>query len=358
MNSAIADLEGRTTTRSGESRGVSWWDRDVIALLGLPFDVMTLDQATHAVRRAVRDGRRLFLSTPNTNFAMTALSSSLFRESVLQSDLCVADGMPLVWLARLAGLPLRERVAGADLFEKLLREPGPPIRVYFFGGPDGAAKAAHERVNRLGGALRSVGHCAPGFLSVEALSESRFLDDINRCGPDLLVVALGAVKGQEWLLRNRDRIAAPVITHLGAVVNFTAKTVFRAPVWMRRLGLEWVWRILQEPQLWTRYWHDGRRLASHVARCFLPALASRRRFVNAATTLTAESLRARLATSFAEQRPLLLDLRGIDHLSPDVLGLLLLSKARLPAIHLINVSPGLKRSLRRQGLDLNLNALP
>ncbi|MEO8297516.1 MAG: WecB/TagA/CpsF family glycosyltransferase [Burkholderiales bacterium] len=358
-NATMTDVE--TPRRQGPSSATNrhaWLDREVYALLGLPFDAVNMAQALAAVRHAVTAGERLFLTTPNTNFAMTALTNPSFRASVLHSDLCIIDGMPLVWAARLLNLPIKERVAGADLFERLLEEPGPTIKVYFFGGPDGAAAAACRAVNLRSGAMRCVGYQAPGYGGVDEMSSQRVIDAINACGPDMVVVALGAQKGQEWIMRNRDRLHAPVLTHLGAVVNFVANTISRAPHWMRRTGLEWVWRIMQEPHLWSRYLRDGSRLLRVGMGQLLPQLLRNRRALartsgaEPTTALTIErradaivltlqpsstdAMVCALRKAFDEAMicdvAVEIDARQVTTLAPRVLGMLLVASVRLPGL--------------------------
>jgi N-acetylglucosaminyldiphosphoundecaprenol N-acetyl-beta-D-mannosaminyltransferase len=102
------------------------------------------------------------------------------------------------------------------------------------------------------------------------MSDDRIIQRINASGADFLVVALGARKGQAWIERNRARLAVPVISHLGAVLNFVAGTVKRAPSWMQRIGLEWLWRVKEEPALWVRYFRDGLALLGLFTTRVLP----------------------------------------------------------------------------------------
>ena len=254
--------------------------RHRICLLGLPFDTVTIDEAVQQVREAIEERRRLFLSTPNLNFVAMAQDDEAFRASVLDSDLVVADGMPLVWLSRLLGAHLPERVSGSNLFERLRDEPLPegkePIRVYFFGGPEGSAEAAAQNLNQNTSSLKCVGWQSPGFGTVGDLSARHHIDPINGSGADFLVVALGAAKGQAWIQHNRDRLFAPVISHMGAVVNFIAGQIKRAPTWMQRSGLEWAWRIKEEPRLWKRYTQDARILSKLILSQVLPYAIWRR----------------------------------------------------------------------------------
>src|SRR5690606_26103018 len=117
----------------------------------------------------------------------------------------------------------KARVAGADLFEALrAREGGRPLRVFFFGGREGSAEAAHAALARAPGGLEAAGWLNPGFGDVETMSTDDILAAIDAAAPDFVVVSLGAAKGQAWIERNGARLKAPVIAHLGAVVDFTA----------------------------------------------------------------------------------------------------------------------------------------
>lgn len=234
-------------------------NRDVWCLLGLPIDATSEEGTLKELCICISETRSCFLSTPNLNFLITSLDDEAFRRSVLDSDWVVADGMPLVWVGRLLGIPLPERVPGSGVFEKLRRSgnEGKPIRVFFFGGPEGVAERACAILSAEATPMQGVGCYYPGFGTVEDMSESSIIDAINATNPDFVLVALGARKGQAWIEHNRARLSAPVISHLGAVVNFVAGTVSRAPGWVQRTGLEWLWRIYQEPSLFKRYWADA-----------------------------------------------------------------------------------------------------
>jgi N-acetylglucosaminyldiphosphoundecaprenol N-acetyl-beta-D-mannosaminyltransferase len=253
--------------------------RDVHALLGLVFDRIDLAGAVRHIQRCVATRRPCFLSTPNVNFVAAAAHERAFRDSVLRSDLSVADGFPIVLAARWMGIGLPGRVAGADLFERLQASgrsaQRAPIKLFLFGGPPGVGAHAAAQLNRQAQGFECVGHDEGGFGDIEAMSSDETIERINASGAEFVLVALGAKKGQAWIERNRARLQAPVISHLGAVINFAAQSVERAPPWMQRAGLEWVWRIVQEPQLWRRYWSDGRMLAGTVLTRLLPWSARR-----------------------------------------------------------------------------------
>jgi len=232
--------------------------RDAFCILGLPFDAVDLDASISRISSAIDLSEPCFLSTPNLNFVIATQSDDAFFGSVVESDLSVADGMPLIWVAKLLGIPIKERVAGSTLFDELSKRPREEkIKVYFFGGQEGVAEQAHHKLNEQSAGMVSCGFYGPGFVSVDAMSTSDIMDEINAANPDFIVVALGAKKGQQWIQKNREQLKAPVISHLGAVVNFVAGSIERAPVMWQRLGVEWLWRIKQEPALWKRYWQDG-----------------------------------------------------------------------------------------------------
>jgi len=232
--------------------------RDTWSILGLPFDVVDLNGSVALIEEAIEQNTRCFLSTPNLNFAIAAQSDTEFFNSVVESDLSVADGMPLVWVGKLLGVPIKERVAGSSLFNELSCRPrDKKIRVYFFGGQQGVAERAHTQLNETSVGMLSCGFYDPGFVSIEQMSNRDILYAINAAKPDFIVVALGAKKGQAWIQKNREYLNAPVISHLGAVINFVAGGIQRAPECWQRFGMEWLWRIKQEPSLWKRYSYDG-----------------------------------------------------------------------------------------------------
>jgi N-acetylglucosaminyldiphosphoundecaprenol N-acetyl-beta-D-mannosaminyltransferase len=246
------------------------FERDVHCLLGLPIDAVDLAGAEKRIRAAAAARSSCFMSTPNVNFLVNSRTDESFRRSVVNSDLSVADGMPLVWLARLIGIPLRERVAGSSLFDALRTREGKPLSVYFFGGPDGLAEAAGRRLALEAKGLICAGFASPGFGSIEEMSSEATIRHINESNADLLVVSLGARKGQAWIERNRSQLNVPVVSYLGAVLHFAAGTVRRAPVWMQKAGLEWLWRIKEEPALLGRYLGDGLALAKLLVTRVLP----------------------------------------------------------------------------------------
>ncbi|MGY4626701.1 WecB/TagA/CpsF family glycosyltransferase [Bradyrhizobium sp. USDA 4486] len=211
-------------------------------------------------------------STPNLNNLVASQTDARFREMLSLSDLSTVDGMPLVLLARVLGIPISERVAGSSVFDHLMSEERASIGVYFFGGTDAIVRQASKRLNSLSRHMRCVGFFAPGFGSIESMSSEEILSQINAVRPDMLVLALGTQRGHEWIRLNGHRLNVPLLSHLGSVINFAAGTVTRAPRWMQVLGLEWLWRIIEEPHLAPRYANDFVGLLRIVWSKLLPAV--------------------------------------------------------------------------------------
>jgi len=245
--------------------------RDVWCLFGLPVDNLTMDSCKGLLRGKARPPMRGVLSTINVNWVAQSFADPSFRAAILNSELVSLDGRPLLWLAKLLGYPMSEVVAGSSLIQELHQETSTsqPLSIFFFGGDEGAAELAMAQVNIRQGGLRAVGALNPGFETVAAMSSDAIITAINKAAPDILLVALGAKKGTQWIECNRHRLRARVISHLGATINFVAGTVQRAPRLVQNIGLEWAWRILQEPKLFRRYGADGLILLRFLAKRFL-----------------------------------------------------------------------------------------
>jgi len=363
---------------------VTDFTRPVYCVLGLPFDALDMQQTVDLLLARAGSGERCFFSTPNLNFLITSQQDPAFRDSVLRSSLSLADGMPVVWLAKLLGLPFTDRVAGATVFERLRDQRAMPLSVFFFGGPDGVAQQAADVLNAGEGRMRCVGAYSPGFGTIEDMSTPAIIERINASHADLLVVSLGAKRGQAWIEHNLAALATPLVSHLGAVVNFVAGTVSRAPSLVGRLGLEWLWRIKEEPALWRRYWGDGMALVRLLTTRALPAAldARRLRAASAAPVLqesddgqlytltlggawrdaTLGILRVALARATAQPRRMHLVLRDDCSLDSAALGLLLLlyghqSRTGM-ALSVDAGSASLRRTMRLQNVDFLLRGLP
>ena len=152
--------------------------REVFGVLGMPVDALDLSTLVRKIDAAVGSGQPFFVSTPNVNHLITSRSNDEFRESLLLSDACSADGMPIVWIARLLGLPIKTRLAGSDLFDtlKTRSQTGRRMKVFLFGGSEGVAARVGEILNTQAGSLECVGCLNPGFGSVEEMSSNETIE--------------------------------------------------------------------------------------------------------------------------------------------------------------------------------------
>ena len=248
------------------------FSRPAVCLQGLLCDVLTIEEATEKVIASIKGARRCNLVTPNANVLRLARSDPEVRDAVLASDLSVIDGMPLVWYARALGIPVPHRVCGSDLFDALMAHTAERFGAFFFGATDDIGRRVRKRLDESTSGLRCAGVYSPGFGPIESMTSPGILDAINRAGSDLLIVSIGARKGLLWLSRNEPLISAPVICNLGATINFVAGSVKRAPAFLRSHGLEWLWRIKEEPALCRRYALDLATLVSVLVARILPCL--------------------------------------------------------------------------------------
>ena len=251
------------------------FSRRALCIQGLLCDAVTLAQAKQTVISSIRRGRRCNLVTPNTNFLRLMRQDADFRDAVLANDLSLIDGTPLVWLARMLGFAVPERVCGSDLCAALMADTDERFSAFFFGATEDIGRRVRNRLDDNPSGLQCAGLCSPGFGSVDSMSDRGIIETINRANPDLLIVSVGARKGLLWLNRNEHLLRVPIIGNLGATINFIAGSVRRAPAFFRRHGLEWLWRIKEEPALWTRYALDLAALVSVLVGQILPFVVER-----------------------------------------------------------------------------------
>ncbi len=249
--------------------------RRVYCILGVPIDDIDMSGVVERIHGSTRARRPLFLSTPNLNYLMLSQRDGDFRGSLLESDLCPADGIGVLLICKLLGVPISARVAGSDLPAALQASRGlfrdGPLRVALFGGAPRVGALAREALNAGNTeCLLCVAAIDPGVIADGGLSHPAQVKSVNATYADFLVVALGAKKGQAWLMANRAKLTTPIVSHLGATLNFLAGNVRRAPAAVQKLGLEWLWRIAQEPQLAPRYVSDGGRLGWMLLTRVLP----------------------------------------------------------------------------------------
>lgn len=227
-----------------------------VELFGITFNNFDFADLADYLEKAVAAREPTYLLTCNVDHIMSLQQDALFRRIYEEAHAVVADGMPIVWTSRLVGTPLKQRVAGSDLLTELgLWLEMKRIKLFFLGAAEGVADEARRRLLEQFPALSIVGCYSPpyGFEEMEEENE-KIVAMIREAEPDILLVGVGAPKQEKWIYRHYRQYRVPVSIGVGATFDFLAGRVKRAPAWMQRSGLEWVWRLMQEPgRLWRRY---------------------------------------------------------------------------------------------------------
>ncbi len=252
--------------------------RRPVDIWGLPLLPVTYDEALREVDRLIESGQPHYFITANLHYAMLSHGDARLAEVNRGAAFLLADGMPMVWYSRLLRRRLPQRVAGSDLIYglcRLARDRG--YRVFFLGGAPGVAdRAASRLVERYPG-LHIAGIEVPPFRPATPEENQRLVERIRRAAPQILLVALGQPKGELWLAENSAALGVPACVQLGASFDFVAGSVRRAPPLLQRTGLEWCYRLLQEPRrMAPRYARNAlfllRAIASDVARLWQPGV--------------------------------------------------------------------------------------
>lgn len=222
-------------------------------LLGLPFALVTQSGAVATCLEWCRGPREpRVLMTANASHLCMMQHDAALRAACDAADMVVADGMSVVWALRSARTPIPERVAGCDLMTRLLEAGGPRrLSVYFLGATEEVVRKLAEESPRRYPGLRVAGY-RNGYFT--AADHPAIVEEIRAARPDLLFVGMPSPFKETFCERHRDRLGIPVLMGVGGSFDVLAGRVSRAPMWLRRLGMEWSWRILMEPRkMWKRY---------------------------------------------------------------------------------------------------------
>ena len=228
-----------------------------INICGIEIDQYNFDEVLEQiVNHAVAGRSPEYVVTPNAMHILSLQTDALFREIYRQAFLVVPDGVSLLWSAKFLNTPLNGRVNGTDLFEQLCAMAAKKgLKVFLLGGRAGAADTAKEILEARHPNLNIVGtHCPPYGFEAQSAELALINAKIKAANPDLLFVGLGAPKQEKWIAANYQELAVPISVGIGVSFELVANMVSRAPVWMQKTGLEWLFRLIVEPsRLWKRY---------------------------------------------------------------------------------------------------------
>jgi N-acetylglucosaminyldiphosphoundecaprenol N-acetyl-beta-D-mannosaminyltransferase len=232
---------------------------------GCQVDRLDLEETVRRCEELVVTGGGAQQTSLNVAKVVAMRDDARLRDIVLGSEVVSADGQPIVWASRLLGDPLPERVAGIDLMRALL-----PVAarkgygVFILGARTDVLAQAVERLRAEHPGLRIVGYRNGYFTAAEA---SDVCDEIRAAQPDILFVAMGSPQKEYWIADHRDELGVPLSMGVGGAVDVIAGVTKRAPRWMQRAGLEWFYRLAQEPRrLWRRYFLTNLQFCLLLAR--------------------------------------------------------------------------------------------
>lgn len=257
--------------RFGESVSENVFRHPHADVLGIALSAIDMDRALNLSEDWIRTGKSAYVCMTGVHGVMEAQSNAHLR-SVLNGALVNApDGMPMSWVGWLQGHGQMDRVYGPDFMANLCRlSASKGYRNYLYGGQPGVAQALkRELENRFPG-LQIVGTFTPPFRNLTSDEQLSLLKDVQNAKPDILWVGLSTPKQECFMAEYVDRLGVPLLVGVGAAFDFHTGRIDEAPAWMKRAGLQWLHRLLQDPgRLWKRYLLNNSRFICRILLQFL-----------------------------------------------------------------------------------------
>ena len=250
-----------------------------VAVLGLPLANVTAHEAVEEIERLILSGGTHQVATANLDFWLNSLNDVHLHRIIAGCSLVLPDGMPLVWISKMFGTPLKERVSGVDMVPMLAELSAKKgYGIYLLGGRPGVAEQASKVLQEAYPGVNIVGHHAPPLVDLERMDHGDTLERIRQAKPDILLVAFGNPKQEKWIRMHAKRLGIPVSIGIGGSMDMLIGDVRRAPRWMQRSGFEWLGRCLQEPgRLLPRYARNFNGLALKLPVALMATFLQRRR---------------------------------------------------------------------------------
>jgi len=234
--------------------------RERFQVLGVKIDAVQISEAILEMQRwiARRENGR-YIAVTGMHGIIEARHNPEFQSALAEADLVVADGMPIVWIGRLRVHSMRRRVYGPELmFQFCNQTASSGYRHYFLGGAPGVGEDLTRKLRVACPGIEVVGVHSPPFRPTSDSEDAAIIAAINRAAPDVLWLGLGTPKQELWIRKHRAKLRVPVMIGVGAAFDFLSKRKKQAPAWMQENGLEWFFRLCQEPgRLWKRYLLGG-----------------------------------------------------------------------------------------------------
>jgi N-acetylglucosaminyldiphosphoundecaprenol N-acetyl-beta-D-mannosaminyltransferase len=223
---------------------------DKLYIFGIPIHRVDMRKAVEILKEYLKEDRIHLVATPNAEIIMMAQEDEEYKEILNETDLNVPDGSGVVFASKVFNKPLKERVAGFDLMMEFIRWAAfHDVSIYLLGAKPEVVESAKSNLERSYPSIKIVGVHHGYFDEKE---EGKVIEDINAKSPDVLFVALGAPKQEKWIYKNKDKLKVKIAMGVGGSFDVIAGKAKRAPVIYRRLGLEWLYRLIKEPWRYKR----------------------------------------------------------------------------------------------------------
>jgi len=249
-------MRGRTFGNSG----------DTVALFGMPITNVTMAEAVARIEAYIASGKTHQIATANLDFARNSLRDAYIQGIICECSMVLPDGAPMLWASRMFRAALRERVTGVDLIPELARlsqENG--YGIFFLGSTEESSEAAAKVLTRRFPKVRIVGRHCPPVAPLHEMDHDQVLRLIEQSQARIVFVGFGNPKQEIWIHRHRDRLPPAVYIGIGGSLDMISGKLKRAPLWVRKLQLEWLFRMAQEPlRLMPRYLRDATALLAHL----------------------------------------------------------------------------------------------
>ena len=224
-------------------------------------DNLTMQETLQAINQLIQENKSAYVVTPNVDHIVQLETNRELQEVYKNAALILTDGKPLLWIANWYGTPIKEKISGSDLFPLLCNMAAAKgYKMFFLGAAEGVAKRAAENLTMKYKGLQVVGTYSPPFGFENNKNEmDKIKNMIKASKPDILIVGLGCPKQEKFMYHHCKELGVPISLGLGASFDFEAGNIKRAPRWMANHGLEWLFRITQDPRRMAKRYLEKKR---------------------------------------------------------------------------------------------------
>lgn len=231
-------------------------------IFNIVIDNISMEECVEQIDKLINDGKYHYVVTPNVDHIVQLQDDNYFLEVYKKADLVVTDGMPLVWYSKLIRKPIIEKISGSDLFPKVCElSANKGYTIFLLGAADGIAEIAKNKLESKYKGLKIVGTYSPKYGFENDVNEIKnIINIVNDAKPDILAVGLGAPKQEKFIYKYKKNLKVPISLAIGATIDFEAGNIKRAPKWMQKIGMEWFYRLIKEPnRMYKRYIVEDRK---------------------------------------------------------------------------------------------------